>query len=119
MWNTAKDAVSDFAKGIADRFKNFFGIKSPSRLMMEYGADITAGLQIGMEEEIPEIPIPEFSDAPLARGTAGGIGQVNFNPQIIIRIEGNANGEDIKRKLEAYLPGLMDEFFELLAVRMG
>src|SRR5690606_16997880 len=88
-WNKGKDAVQDFAKGIADRFKSIFGISSPSRLMMEYGEDIVAGLQIGMTAEAPEIPVPDMADAP--RGGTGGIGQVTFSPHVEIRIEGNAD----------------------------
>lgn len=118
MFGKAKEVVSDIAKGIADKFKGFFGIKSPSRLMMEYGEDITAGLQIGMESDVPEIPIPEFPDVPQGGGR-GRIGQVTFSPHVEIRIEGDADGEDVRAALERYFPDLMDDFFEMLAVRMG
>lgn len=118
MWNNAVDTVKNFANDIADKFKSFFGISSPSKLMMEYGNDITAGLQIGLTEDIPEIPVPDFPDVPQGGGR-GGIGQVTFSPNVEIRIEGNADGEDVRAALERYFPDLMDEFFELLAVRMG
>lgn len=46
--------VVDKAKGVVDGIpkavKSFFGIKSPSRLMMEYGGYITEGLGVGMEK---------------------------------------------------------------------
>lgn len=118
MWNKAKDAVGEVAGKIVGKFKSFFGIKSPSRLMMEYGEDIVAGLQIGMTSDVPEIPVPDFPDVPQGGGR-GGIGQVTFSPNVEIRIEGNADGEDVRAALERYFPDLMDEFFELLAVRMG
>lgn len=114
-WNNAVDTVKNFANDIADKFKSFFGISSPSKLMMEYGNDITAGLQIGLTEDIPEIPVPDVPQG----GGRGGIGQVTFSPNVEIRIEGNADGEDVRAALERYFPDLMDEFFELLAVRMG
>lgn len=117
-WNNAVDTVKNFANDIADGFKNFFGISSPSRLMMEYGEDITAGLQIGMEADVPEIPAPEFPDVPQGGGR-GEIGQVTFSPNVEIRIEGNADGEDVRAVLERYFPDLMDDFFEMLAMRMG
>lgn len=117
-WNDAKDTVKNFASDLASSFKSFFGISSPSKLMMEYGEDITAGLQIGMTADVPEIPVPDFPDVPQGGGR-GGIGQVTFSPNVEIRIEGNADGEDVRAALDRYFPELMDEFFELLAVRMG
>ena len=51
--------VVDKAKGVVDGIpkavKSFFGIKSPSRLMMEYGGYITEGLGVGMEKMIPAV----------------------------------------------------------------
>lgn len=117
-WNDAKDTVKNFASDLASSFKSFFGISSPSKLMMEYGEDITAGLQIGMTADVPEIPVPDFPDVPQGGGR-GGIGQVTFSPNVEIRIEGDADGEDVRAALERYFPDLMDEFFEMLAVRMG
>lgn len=45
------DQVSGFAKNIADKFKDFFKIKSPSRLMAEYGVNIAEGLAVGIKEK--------------------------------------------------------------------
>lgn len=42
--------VLDIAKGAEQAIKNFFGIKSPSRLMMKYGRYISEGLAIGIED---------------------------------------------------------------------
>ena len=48
-----KDAVvraaKDVANGIGDSVKDFFGIKSPSRLMIGYGDNIVQGLANGMK----------------------------------------------------------------------
>lgn len=48
MANAVWDTVNDVASGIKDGFKDFFGIKSPSRLMMGYGGYISEGLAIGI-----------------------------------------------------------------------
>ncbi len=49
MYAKAKETASNIASGIANSFKSFFGIQSPSRLMMEYGSYIGQGLDIGMQ----------------------------------------------------------------------
>lgn len=50
MGSAAADAVRDVASGAANRFRSFFGIDSPSRLMMEFGRDIGDGLAIGIAQ---------------------------------------------------------------------
>ncbi|MDA2299089.1 phage tail tape measure protein [Bacillus cereus] len=47
----AKGVVSGIPKAVL----RFFGIRSPSRLMMEYGGYITEGLGVGMEQMIPAV----------------------------------------------------------------
>ncbi|MDF9482564.1 phage tail tape measure protein [Bacillus cereus] len=47
----AKGVVSGIPKAVL----KFFGIRSPSRLMMEYGGYITEGLGVGMEKMIPVV----------------------------------------------------------------
>lgn len=47
----AKGVVSGIPKAVL----KFFGIRSPSRLMMEYGGYITEGLGVGMEQMIPAV----------------------------------------------------------------
>jgi len=46
VWNSAKDVAAKIKNG----FKDFFGIKSPSRLMMGYGEYISEGLAIGIAD---------------------------------------------------------------------
>ena len=46
---TVFSRIGDFARGIADRFRNFFGINSPSTLMANYGENIGQGLQNGID----------------------------------------------------------------------
>lgn len=47
-WLTSK--LTTWAGNVADTIKNFFGIRSPSRLMAEYGGYIAEGLALGMKE---------------------------------------------------------------------
>lgn len=46
VWESAKDVAAKIKNG----FKDFFGIKSPSRLMMGYGEYISEGLAIGIAD---------------------------------------------------------------------
>lgn len=45
-----RNLVLNIAKGAEQAIKSFFGIKSPSRLMMKYGRYISEGLAIGIED---------------------------------------------------------------------
>ena len=58
------EKVSGFAAGVANSFKKFFGIASPSTLMAEYGKNIDEGLAEG---------ILEHQNIPLAAIEAIGI----------------------------------------------
>ena len=52
-WNGLKNKVNDFGKGIVNKFKDVFGIHSPSRLMRdEIGKQLPAGIGVGFEDEI-------------------------------------------------------------------
>lgn len=44
------DKVVGLGKSIADGFKSFFGIKSPSTLMAEFGLNIVEGLALGIKD---------------------------------------------------------------------
>jgi len=49
------DTVTDILGGMRDRIKGFFGIRSPARLMIEYGENITEGLEEGMLGRVPQL----------------------------------------------------------------
>jgi len=55
MANAAVDAAKNVAKNIGDSVKGFFGISSPSRLMMGFGEDIGEGLAIGIRRSVDEV----------------------------------------------------------------
>lgn len=44
-------AVQNMSKNISDSVKSFFGIHSPSKLMAEYGMNLSQGLAKGVEDE--------------------------------------------------------------------
>lgn len=51
----AINAVADLARNVIDGAKNFFGIKSPSRVMAkEVGPYLPQGVAVGVEKEIPK-----------------------------------------------------------------
>lgn len=78
----ALDAAKNIASEIGSTIKGFFKMRSPSRLMMEYGANITQGLAAGiisnqpaavrsanqLSEKIREGVVVSLADARKARG---------------------------------------------------
>lgn len=58
----AVNAAGQAASNVAGSVANFFGIRSPSRLMMEYGAYTMDGLAIGISDN-KEKPISEMQKA--------------------------------------------------------
>ncbi|PFX56718.1 phage tail tape measure protein [Bacillus wiedmannii] len=55
MGGWVADKAKGVVSGIPKAVKKFFGIRSPSRLMMEFGGFITEGLGVGMENMIPAV----------------------------------------------------------------
>lgn len=62
MWNGLKsgfsaavDGIKDIASDIGQGFKDFFGIKSPSRLFAQYGSFMAQGLEKGWDSEIDSV----------------------------------------------------------------
>lgn len=50
-----KDKAKEVASAAGDGIRNFLKIKSPSRVMIEYGKFTTEGLALGMEDKIPRL----------------------------------------------------------------
>jgi len=58
--NPVFEAVIGIGETVIGGFKDFFGIRSPSKLMQETGIAIGDGLTIGLEQSVPtNIPMPE------------------------------------------------------------
>src|SRR5690625_6508196 len=51
VWESTKDV----GRGIKDGVTSFFGIQSPSRLMMGFGENIGEGLALGIKGSMPDV----------------------------------------------------------------
>lgn len=55
-WNSMKDKVKDFGKGVVDKFKNVFGIHSPSKIFKEQiGKNLALGIGDGFTLEMKKV----------------------------------------------------------------
>lgn len=103
-------AVTKVAGKIAGGFKDFFGINSPSTLMMEYGLNLTEGLQMGMETE----PLG-YKTAPSVSNTST---RSTFSPNVVVNVNGdNANARQIASDLEREFDDLMRRYERKLEIR--
>jgi phage-related minor tail protein len=50
-----KDIASDIASSVTGKIKGVLGISSPSKVMMGIGRNITAGLELGIRADMPDI----------------------------------------------------------------
>lgn len=114
------DKLLGIAKGAINAFKNFFGIKSPSRLMRGYGLNLVQGLSIGIARNAGLV---DRAMAGLSNRVSGGfdatlnvpasygggqIGYQNGSPSIVINVNGGldsgpAIGAAVARTLEEYI----------------
>jgi TP901 family phage tail tape measure protein len=90
MASAAVQAAKDVANRVADSVKGFFGINSPSRLMVGYGENIGEGLAIGIHDSINAVRREAAALAEAANikasgsyGSSGGVGS------IIVNVTGN------------------------------
>lgn len=98
--NIVKDTIQKVGTKITNSIKNFFGIKSPSRLMKkEVGKYLASGIAVGFEDEIPNT-IKDVQDAmaDLNKGIQASVNptinpQANTNP-LIIQIENFNNSRE-------------------------
>lgn len=120
LWNgisNAKDwilgKVKSFGKGILNGLKDFFGIKSPSRVMRdEIGRYIAEGIGTGITENADNpIEALETLGDDMVNG-AKGINGITLNRQLENTFSGtlNAGGSigDLIAVMETYLPKLIE-----------
>lgn len=69
MAKKAVDSIKNIGKKIADGFKSFFGINSPSKLFAEYGLNITQGLTGGITQG--ETDVATVTDGLAVNATRG------------------------------------------------
>lgn len=89
------DAIGDMANGVINRFKDIFGIRSPSTVMAEAGRDINAGLAGGIDDSQEE---PRS-----AMGTIGELvsGALDGLPSLLRGIGGDS-GESLGRGIQSF-----------------
>jgi len=112
LWSSVTDIGETIRGGIA----GFFGISSPSTLMMEYGVNMGEGLHLGMEQETENFfrragqmfrPERELRPAP-AGGASIGIGDIHVysnssDPREVAR--------EVKRTLKREFPTEAERYF--------
>lgn len=90
VWQSAKDVAAKIKQG----FKDFFLIKSPSRVMMGYGEYISEGLAIGIEDA-GKLAVRAAED--VAHGTSEGfreVLQINSPSKVTTKL-GEETGEGL------------------------
>lgn len=75
MWNQALSVAGSLADAIGKRIKDALKVWSPSRVMVDVGKDVGAGLVLGMKQAIPSVERTSDSMAMAASTTGYG----NFN----------------------------------------
>lgn len=111
MAGAAVDAAKDVARGIGDSVKGFFGISSPSKLMMQFGKDIGEGLALGMESEARNVmrAATELSDAALVDvGSISAVQIEGVTGNVVSDAIGSAqefSSRDVIIRIPVYLDG--------------
>lgn len=88
------DAVVDAGKKVVNGFKDFFGIKSPSKLFASFGKFMMEGLGIGIKENSNEAEEEAITVADKIAGVFGGIGKklVSSVPAMSGMLDGITSG---------------------------
>ena len=106
----AVNAVKNTASNIAGGIKGFFGIKSPSTLMMEYGVNIGEGLNLGFEQEMERPTILNQLEniyTPAAAPVASS-SSITFAPVVHIDVQGG--DQDIADEIDRQLRRTFDTY---------
>ena len=122
MASQAYDTVANLAGGVADRFRGWLGIESPSVVFQGFGADVVSGLVRGIEAGrgaaagagagLAEATLPP---APRLAPVGGGGGRtlhVDFRPTI--NLQGGAGAPDWRGQLEAALREMEGELVRIV-----
>jgi len=80
----AVNAAQDIANAVSSTIASAFKIKSPSRLMMQYGSWVSEGLAIGMESALPKVEAASLRMSQAALPSISGDGP--GAPTVIVKI---------------------------------
>lgn len=127
-WDSLIGNTENLADKLPDAIKKKLKIASPSRVMMEIGAFIPAGLSKGIEDNAddPQSAMRDLVQPPtvtlggMARGAqAAGARSVRVeSPQVVVTIQGDA-GKLTKEDIEAAVRRAMDSLVEQLNLEGG
>ena len=108
--NAVKNTASSIVGGGGGGIKDFFGIKSPSTLMMEYGVNIGEGLNLGFEKEMERPTILNQLEniyTPAAAPVASS-NSMTFAPVVYIDVQGG--DQDIADEIDRQLRRTFDTY---------
>ena len=108
MFSNLGETATSIGQHFRDRFTDFWGIDSDSKLMLEYGKNIMGGLDTGMSKSAPErIPTPSVSVSPVMAGGGG----MTFAP--VINISGyTGDASELASKIDGRIRSTFGEFAE-------
>ncbi|QGT99302.1 hypothetical protein SYNTR_0709 [Candidatus Syntrophocurvum alkaliphilum] len=129
-----KSAVTNVGSTIRDGVTGFFGINSPSKLMMEYGGNIGQGLEVGMIDTMPELnhtfnelTMPDIEPAflerpvshPASRESRGGNHNVTFNNEFNFTVNGadERAADELMDRVRRDIVSIMEDYWELMNVK--
>ncbi|KEQ22878.1 phage tail tape measure protein [Paenibacillus tyrfis] len=138
MHQAVVEKVKDIASGITDGVKDFLGIHSPSRVMMEVGYFAGEGLAQGLEGTeqrvsqtstnlAQEITSPYLNPgnalapaaAPASVGGGATDGAMRIDVHLTVDVNGSTNGTPIVNESEEQFKRIMQEAIESAMRRMG
>jgi phage-related protein len=97
-WNGLKSSVENLGKGIVNKFKDVFGIKSPSRVFRdEVGNYLAEGIGVGFEETMSDVSKDMTSAIP-----------TEFDTNVNMKTSSSSNGSNYDMMLKAFKKALTD-----------
>lgn len=111
-----RSAVTGIGDEVAGRFRSLLGIQSPSRVFMEYGRMIPAGLERGIEQGIERATLAPRLSAELPNPASKGTAQRGGgSASVVIHVNGAGRPEDTARAVRTELTDL----FNSLGLELG
>jgi hypothetical protein len=104
----AQGAATTMADRVAQSFRNFLGIESPSRLFAEYGANTVEGFERGQEAALPSaMPIERAAAVAPATAGAAPVSAGSVTIQQLIVYTNTDDPEEISRAIRAEMQRLL------------
>ena len=106
-----RGSISGVRDTIVGGITDFFGISSPSSLMMEYGVNLGEGLELGLEKESRSM-LDNMSRSfnPERDGQLQAAGAGSFAPQVSINVNGSSDPEGTAQAVDRRLRQTFDTY---------